>query len=439
MSGIFVTKVIGFIITFILSVLLIRLLGSMGNGIYVFLETNANLLVAILGFHLVFTLTYFIAAKTIPNHQVLNAVLIINLFSTIIIGIVLVLSYHKKLYLDKLLFLNSTDYLEQHFLLFVLFLKLLFSNTARGYWQGTKNFNLINLFTLLDPIFLLIPICFLTFIPNSPPTFQLLFSTLTVALGLSIIIKAAFFWHSAKKDLKFGIPNRSHLSTLIKYSGILYLTAVVSFFLRRVDFWILKEYTATSDIGNYGLALSLSDKILTIIIPVLHVISPFLTQNESSRDILFTKFCRIITFLMLITIIIVVILMPFFIPLFFGLDFSKAILSTQILVLGSFFLILRDIIMVYFKATNRPFAVLKTMVLSLTILICIELAIIPSMGIEGAAIASLITYIISFGIIFFYFKKQTKISIHKLLIIRKNDLVYIKGILYGYLSSKHNK
>ena len=129
-----------------------------------------------------------------------------------------------------------------------------------------------------------------------------------------------------------------------------------------------------------------------------------------------------LTFWICSLLAVVGIALSFLIPLLYGKAFAGAIVSTQILLVGTIFSSCAQVSMQYFFSMGKPQIHLITTSCSLLINIFLNLWLIPIKGITGAAIASCISYFI-YGVFYLvFFIKKEQFSIYELFSISLSDL-----------------
>ena len=99
-----------------------------------------------------------------------------------------------------------------------------------------------------------------------------------------------------------------------------------------------------------------------------------------------------------------------------------------ILLIGIIFASIGKVAPAYFYTKGRPNIHLIVAAIVLVINLLLNFVLIPTIGINGAALASTISYLF-YGLIYVLMLKKDGISIKQLLIIQKDDLKNLKQIL----------
>ena len=118
----------------------------------------------------------------------------------------------------------------------------------------------------------------------------------------------------------------------------------------------------------------------------------------------------------------------FFIPFFFGKEFHNSILLLRILLPGVILFCVATVLAAYFAGQNKLNINLGGSLLCLAVIVILDLLLIPSMGMKGAAIASSIGYGLT-GVYFtgmYCFSKKT--AVYKLFIPAAKDWKYLAGL-----------
>jgi O-antigen/teichoic acid export membrane protein len=119
---------------------------------------------------------------------------------------------------------------------------------------------------------------------------------------------------------------------------------------------------------------------------------------------------------------------PFFIPFIFGIDFIDAVYPFIILLPGVIIFTLTTILAAYFAGINRQDINLKISFFCFFTIFIGDLILVPKYGMEGAAVASCIGYILSGVSSLYVFSKLSKSNFKELLILRKKDFSSVKNL-----------
>jgi O-antigen/teichoic acid export membrane protein len=141
------------------------------------------------------------------------------------------------------------------------------------------------------------------------------------------------------------------------------------------------------------------------------------------------KLSRIVISAYSIVVIVLAVVGKWLFPLVFGESFSSMYSVFLLLIPGLLALTMQALISPFFAAVNRLSVNLLSSLIGLVAIIPLNLWLIPSIGIQGAAIASSASYIAAFLFLFLQFRKVSSVGILEMLFVRTTDFQFLKNIL----------
>jgi len=241
--------------TFIYSILLVRLLGTEGNGVFTLLIANAQIAILFLGLSTNTGLNYFLAKGDLSKEKVLAfTVFIFGIAALITICISFILFNIRT---DALSFLLPLGYQDLFFLLFFFlsFLSLGLVQICSAIATGNffyKNINRLTFFISL--------------------------------------------YKRTKLKLDFSFPFQEFIKPFMIYSLKSWMLGVLAFFSGRFFTWVVTYYQGLKSLGILALAVSLFVNAQMFFNPIYLVLSPYLikfSREEGIQKFLF--FLRITT------------------------------------------------------------------------------------------------------------------------------------------------
>jgi O-antigen/teichoic acid export membrane protein len=432
----FGTKAIGFLFSFISSIFLTRLLGVEGKGVQAFINANVVLFSTFFGFNVLTTLTYFVAKENFDAAAARGLALLMNGLGVIFfITAVLLLFFFNSPILD---FIIPEGYQSPFFVTYLIlfFLSGISTPFFYGNWTGQAKFNIINGLVLLSSILNALIFSGAWFLQEKDLVAFSLEQVLTISLvatSLLFLLQAAMFLYSREK-ISFKL--RKVIRPILLFSTIGWLTGVMGFAVRRIDFWFVEYYRSIEQLGYYALAAGLVDILITIVLPATYVLSPYLTNaNTEQREAILGRFSRITIAMMTVLTIIALPLIKPMLPFLYGDEFISAVLPLQILWIGGLLLLIRNIFLMYNIATNNLAPNLFAVLASLLTTLVLDFMLVSRYGIIGASWASVVAYGVgSLIVMVSVFRKFTR-PISFFLVFKKDDLNYL-ALKYKSIVSK---
>ena len=408
----FFLNIIMFSVSFVISIILSRVLGPENYGIYRYILLIASTITLLSNFGLPEMLQLQLAKKiinlkdylastllsTMPIYLLVTSLLFYYLFSAnnvydkplILSGLYFCLLYqlnsifHNAIYaLDKILKFQLLEILKQSsFLLITILLYLI-------------NFlNIANIFWIL--------------------VFSNSFSIIYI---LYINFKTKY-----KKKVMLA-----YSKNLFKNSLRAYLNNLLTFMTFRLDLYILKYYVGFYEIGIYSLAVTLVEKLWLFPDSVRSVLYLELS-NERQGDDFVAKVLRILTLVILVSGLLIGFLSYYIIPLVFSEKFRDSVLPFIILLPGIMFFCYSKLLASYFIVKDLIKINTYSSIIITIINLSLNVLLIPKFFVAGASIATSIAYIVGSLYHIKKFSSISNIELKSLFIIKKNDFKILKII-----------
>ncbi len=432
----FGTKIIAFFFSFISSVFLTRLLGVEGKGVQAFINANVVLFSTFFGFNILTTLIYFVAKENFDAAAARGLSLLINGFGVIFfVTSVLLFFYFDSPILD---FIIPKGYQTSFFVMYliVFFLSGISTPFFYGNWQGQAKFNIINGLVLLSSILNALLFSGTWILQQKKVVMLSLEEILTISLvstSLLFLLQTGIFIH-ARVPISFKV--KKVIKPILIFSSMGWITGIMNFAVRRIDFWFVEYYRNLEYLGYYALAAGLIDILITLILPATYVLSPYLTNaSTEQREILLGRFSRITIAMMIVLTIIALPSINPILPFLYGAEFSSSVLPLQILWIGGVVLVVRNIFLMFNIATDNLIPNFFAILVSLLVTIVLDFLLVPTYGIVGACWASVAAYSMGFLVVMISVLSKFTRPISFFLFFKKDDFNYL-ALKYKSLTSK---
>ncbi len=422
-----VSRIPVMMLSFLSVVFLTRLLGPEGNGVYTFSMAVLNLFFTVVGFQLESGLPVFLAKQKEDAPKVFSSTLFLAMCSFLVF--VLLLTVIVFVIPDGEHFVIPPG---QSVLFFFSFLIIAFAlrrmtTFVQGTLRGTFSFRLFNIMVFLNQLLpalgygTLLLISISTKQPSSLTTYFgwiLGFEFILALTGLIILWRQGLV--SFSKDIT------SYVKPISKLSSQSLLSSSGHFLNKRLDVWFVQFFRGTSSLGQYGLATQVANFISDAMTPFSQVLIPYVAGSpENEHKVIVERSARINMTIAFVAATGIASTSWFFIPFFFGKQFAEAIPATQVLALGVIFISQRLVFTGYFKAINAMQYAVKAAWAGVVMTILLDLLLIPSMGILGAAIATSLAYGTTSVYLVMMAGRKLGFQPGDILIIRKDDINWI--------------
>lgn len=417
----FVSQALGFLAAMATSIIVARVLGPHGKGVYSLALVVPSLLVSLTSVGIGPAAAFYAGKRFFPPQDILGN----NILSSLLLGVVamaagviVILFWSAKIFPGV-----ETRYL---FLgLPVISLSLLFGST-NYLFLGLRNLKWYNFFPLFRTVLLL------TILGTFFLGFHWGIGAGIVAEILAFTIASVVLFFIARKEaggVSFHL-NKAYLKSSYSYGIKVHLATILTFLHYRLDLFLINLFMNPAMVGFYSLSAGLSERIQSIADAAGVVLfSRMASEEDSDRIKEFTPLVlRSILMITAFAAIIIFFLGAWLIPILYSEAFRPAVKPLRILLISAVALSGSYILESDFKGRGRPIFTSYAVGGGLIMNVVLNLILIPRYGIVGSAWASSISYTTTFLIFLSIYSKISEHSIKDILSIRAQDFRFY-GIL----------
>ncbi len=414
------------LLSFMSVVLLTRLLGPEGNGVYTYTYTVLNLLLAIFGFQLDGSLTFFLPKKEIDKSEVLSTIGFLSLMFLVLMIVFLTIVVFFIPGVDQYFIPPGQDKLFFFGFLIISFIlrhaTQLIWGTMRGFFRF-KAFNSFSLLWYLIPVMVYGALFIMSIKSFSLPLISY-FKIILMTEGLLVLAGVVILF--SKNKISFSANYKKLMKPVFNYSRKNLMAYMGHYFNKRLDVWFVQHFKGTIALGQYGLATQISNFVSEALVPFNQVLFPYITGSEPDKHkMMVGRIARLNFAFSTFAAAIIFISARWFIPLLFGKEFSLAIAPTMVLSVGIIFISQRLIFSNYFKATNHIKYVIRASWTGVAMTILFDILLIPSYGILGAAIATVIAYATTSLLLMIQASGKLGLGLLDILLIKRSDITWL--------------
>lgn len=389
-SIIFVFKVFGAVALFLTHILISRYYGAETLGVF-------NLILSLLMISTIFSrmgLDMYVI-RILPSLKEKNkiALFLKRVFTIVFIGgvIVSMLIYLINPYINEYIF-KSFDASKYLLYLSIVIIPFTFFNILPEVLRGFHDIKIYSFFrNLAQNLFLLFILSGgIYFSYKFDPIYVLYFSILFITSILLIVVYK--FLH--KRDINL-FSNGKYKEAILKYSYPMFLTSSMMFLMGYVDSFMISYYLDEYQVGIYSACIKLSFLVTFVLASVNGFIAPKISKAYTNGDNKMVKkiYYDSIKLIVLVSspIFLVLYLFPEFFLGLFGEEFKIAVVT--LLIVNSAFLVnaLCGSVGYMLNMTDNQHQFMKILLIGLLLNIMMNVFFIPIYGINGAAIATLIS------------------------------------------------
>lgn len=413
-ASVFGTKMTQLFIAIFLSVVVNRLIGPQNRGILELVSTIPVLLVNIGNLGLGNAALYFIGKKTYEPETVVNTALTASLA---IGGFLCALLGGSYFFLGASIFASiplSLVVLTGMMIPMMLVQKVFhYTLLAKGMLYLQNKIQIVSsclnvLMTVLFVVLLRLEV-----------KGAMLASVTSLA-----VVTAVYLVAITRSDtrLRFSI-DFSILRNSFSFGLVPFMALAVMNLIFRSDVFMVKYFLTDTDLGYYGLGVSLCERIWMIAESIGVVVLMKAAQSLENDSVAATaRVCRVTLWITVLSCVLLGLAAPLLIPFLYGASYAPAVIPLEVLLPGiafiSVFLVLHS------DLTGRGQAKCTLYVFScfLVVNIILNLILIPWAGIAGSALASTISYGGGSLTLAVCYARKYGIRVSELLIVERRDI-----------------
>lgn len=403
-SGVnFIFRIFGLGTSFLTTVLITRFfgVGTFGNYSLVFALSQIIALLFTLG--IPNTLIKIIGNQNFTFSQA-KRLLIKGLKGSLIFSVIPVLFfYFGSSFLSETVFHNTQ--LINYFLIAAIATPLFIVHEIFLYFlMATKNFMKYNLFMFVVPNLLLI--VFLYFFFNLDKSNHFTFIAYALAVLITVVLETVTIFELKPEKETIAISTFE----LIKTASPLLFSSLFMYLLNYTNVILLGIMTNEEEVGIYNIAYKIGSVGFLVIVSVSTIITPRMAElygqgNISQLKKLTHNSTRLIAVLSL-PIVLVLILFSDYILSFWGTEVVVGSTTLIIVSIGVLFSAIAGNVDQILNMTENQHILRNITIFSFFVNLILSYVLIPNYGIEGAAIASLITNVLINMLCLYYIKKK---------------------------------
>lgn len=418
----FVTRAVTTIFTIVITIIIARVLGPKGQGIYSLVILFPVILLIFTSFGINQATVFFIGKKKYSPKEIFGNNIIFNILIsvfTILIGLVTIFFFSEKFFPGV-----EKKYL---FLALSLIPFSLFFNLGSHILLGLQKIKKYNIISFLRSIFFLILIGILLL------GFHFGITAAVSAQIFSFLVMGIVLFFLTKKEtngisLKF---NKDYCKKSFLYGAKIHLGSIFHFLHHRIDLFLLNIFINPIAVGFYYAAAKLAEGIWLFSTSASTILFPKVASETNEKRLKkFTPLVfRNILFATLLIVILLSIFSKYIITLFYSEKFLESVQPFQILLIGTLFISGWRVLFNDLAARGKP--MINTYIVGSSVILNIILNIfwIPKWGITGAAWATVVSYLFVFIVTIFIYSKISGNKIKAVILPQKSDLSFYKNIL----------
>ena len=402
------------------TILISRLTGPSGFGLYSLMVVNANFLLMLTSLGIPSGILYHAAVNDSTGKSLRRLAWVSTSLQVMLIVAIEAVHVHMR---GRYLIWQERG-IYAGIMGIILFASMVVTEKYYALYHGQGKFTPYNRITAIFNILLFLALLFTLLLSRDTGTDAVLYIYIAAQVLQSVVMAIGFRDRSGMSGPEPSVDRYA----LLSYSIQSFLANMLFFLLTRLDFWILEYYHGKEQLGIYALAVRIVQ--LMLILPGL--LSSIMLPGIASQTLdvrTVHRIFRLLNTLNLAVVLVLILLATRIIPFVFGADFRQSSAILMILLPGMLFLSAQTMLATYFAGRRQVRTNVFSTALALLIAVLLDLLLIPSMGATGAALASSVSYFVCFASQFAGFLSQEGYPWHAL-IIGPKDADWVRSLYH---------
>ena len=227
-------------------------------------------------------------------------------------------------------------------------------------------------------------------------------------------------------------PLKSSFKELFHYGAFMQLSTLVSTLNKRLSLYLLNTHCDERSIGVYASGTQVTEgvNIVSQSIGLVEFSALSNTENKQRVSQLTLRFMKLSVLLTLFVMLVICLLPSAFFAWLFSNEFADIRPVILLMAPGIVFFSAHTVLANYFSGTGKPKYNLYASLIGLSVTMISAFILIPTLGIQGAAITTTLTYTALFVYQWIVFYKQTESRLLQL-IPNKEDWEWVKTTVKG--------
>ncbi len=401
------------ILSFVTTIIIVRNLSPHDFGVFSLIMSFSLTLCYLTTIGLPQSIIYFIGKKKVDVEKYISTYQV--LFFCILLGVLIVTFFLKGFFLK-----NFLKEIPGHYFILLLgiYSLIMIDASLLSIVRGFNIFFLFNQRRFLTPVLNLMTIAVIYCTIGIKLKYVLLsFLTINLLLTIWFIVKV-----KSIVIYKFYIDFLTAKS-LMKYGFKSYLQNLAGHLIYQVDLYIIAYLLDAREVAHYGVAVGLATILWYIPNTVGIVLFPTLSSKKSEKEIhiFSTNVCRHTLFITSFASIILAFTAKYILIFCYGSQYIASLNAMLLILPGIIAMSVYKVLTRNFSSRNRQQVSIWAASISLILNICLNIIWIPAYGIEGAALASTVSYMIAGSILVIKVKMESNIPISQILFVNIAD------------------
>lgn len=421
-------QISGILIGLLATVIIARVLGPKGTGVYSLVTLLPTMLMTLLNFGVGSSSVYFVGKKRFALGDILKTNTVSGIFLSlvsIIIGLILVLFFSDK-------FFKGVPHSYLYFML-VLMPIIMLNEFYICIFQGVQDFKSYNTLALVRQIAALLFLVVFTFAINLGLSGTVY--SFVVGVLAQFILTFYYFKKRTQIGLTTGQYSKPYFIESFKYGYKAHFSNILSFVNYRADMFVISAFLNTTEVGIYSTAVNIAERLWIVSQSISSVLFPAVSSldDEENKNNLTCMISRNVLFFSILGGILFYLLCNIVIMFLYGHKYDESVIVLKVLLPGIIFFSVDRILSNDLAGRGKPELNMYVSIFTVISNLALNILLVPRFGLIGASFSTSSTYCLSTLIKVILFKKNTKVSYYKILILQRDDFSLYKQVWNNFI------
>jgi O-antigen/teichoic acid export membrane protein len=394
------------LLQFAIGIIIARQLEPTGNGDFTLFITEASFAILLVGLSLESSITYFLAKQKLFLGQMINICLSIFVFQVILFFCIY---FFFSFFLDYTPFYFQKNGIGLTWA-FIFIFSYIIMNSCNAILAASNLFGRIMVGNIILQLsfFLFLFINIRTNSFTSIVTTDKIIPIYSFFIFLQSILSIITLLVTKGKDCTPQKLSNINKNEIIRYTFFVFSANVIQFLSYRMDIWFVDYYLNKNELGLYSLSTKVSQLWWVLPQVLSYLFFPLISSGKVAKE----KFNKIIfqmLFFAIITAVVAIFIYPFFVKYLVGELYKESYDSFICLLPGVVFFSITILITTKLSANGLVNINFRVSLICFIFIFLLDIFLIPLYGINGAAIASSIAYMVSTIYVIYKYKNETTV------------------------------
>jgi O-antigen/teichoic acid export membrane protein len=419
----FITQILNLVLGITTSVIIARILGPEGKGIYTLAVLLPWFVIVISNLGIGPATVFYIGKGKYPLRKILgNNLILANILSVIAVIItMIIIIFFRNVLLKEV-------HLSYLLLATVLIPFLLLYEYLRNIILGLQKIKKYNLAELFKGFFFLVLLVIVLYFFK----FGLIGAISSLIISTLLAVTIIFIWvGKLANGLTYRI-DKDCTKDLVLYGIKTHTGNLMSFLNYRFDIFLINAFLNPISVGYYSVSVAITEKLCLLSASASIVLFPRVaSEKDEKRRKEFTPIVsRNVLFVTMMGAIFVYFISRWAVMLLYSKVYLPSVCPLQILLPGIIALSIVRVLANDIAGQGRPILNAYMAAVSVAVNIGLNILWIPRFGIKGAALASTVSYNILLIEVLFIYSRISGNPIAKILFIQRSDLTFYKRFIF---------